>query len=241
MNTIFSYRNVSLIGLAVATVIASGMSARAEAQTQPTVVQTQPVLVNTREAVKSGRVIITHPNSAAALNGSTSPTATTFKTADTTTPATSKKRVVAQSPISPGRATVSGSSYIGVGANLGITGSSAVSDSNFAVISKIGLTSNISVRPGAIIGDNPVVLLPVTVDFPVRPVPGASQISFAPYIGGGAAITTGDNTDVGGLITGGVDIPLTPQITANAGANLAFLNDTDFGIFLGVGYNFNGL
>ncbi len=233
MIKIVSYRNVSLIGLAVAAVIASGMSAPAEAQTQP-------VLVNAREAVKSGRVTITNPNSAAALNGSTSPTATTFKIADTTE-ATPKKRVVAQTPIDPGRATASGSSYIGVGGNLGITGNSAVSDNNFAVISKIGLTRNVSVRPGVIIGDNPVVLLPVTLDFPVRPVPGASRISFAPYIGGGAAITTGDNTDVGGLITGGVDIPLTPQITANAGANVAFLNDTDFGLFLGVGYNFNGL
>lgn len=235
MIKIVSYRNVSLIPLAIAAVIVSGISKRAEAQTQP-------VLVNAREAVKSGRVTITNPNSATALNGSTSPTTTTFKIADTiATPATPKKRVVAQTAIDPGRATVSGSSYIGVGGNLGITGNSALSDTNFAVISKIGLTRNISVRPGVIIGDNPVVLLPVTVDFPVRPVPGASRISFAPYIGGGAAITTGDNTDVGGLITAGVDVPLTPRITANAGANLAFLNDTDFGIFLGVGYNFNGL
>jgi hypothetical protein len=235
MNTIVSYRNVSLIGLAISTVFASGIFARVEAQTQP-------VLVNAREAVKSGRVTITPPNSAAALNGSTSPTTTTFKIADTTiaTPATSKKRVVAQSPISIGRPTVSGASYIGVGGNLGITGGSALSDTNFAVISKIGLTRNISVRPGAIIGDNPVVLLPVTVDFPVRSVPGASQISYAPYIGGGAAITTGDSSDVGGLITAGVDVPLTPQFTANASANLAFLNDTDFGLVLGVGYNFNG-
>ncbi len=232
MNTIVSYRNVSLIGLAIATVIVSGISTRVEAQTQP-------VLVNAKEAVKSGRVTITHPNSAAALSASTSPTPTTFKIADTST-TTPKKHLLAQSPISLGRATVSGSSYIGVGGNLGITGGSGLSDTNFAVISKIGLTRNISVRPGAIIGDNPVILLPVTVDFPARSVPGARQVSYAPYVGGGVAITTGDSSDVGGLITAGVDVPLTPRFTANASANLAFLNETDFGLVLGVGYNFNG-
>ncbi|MHC5728818.1 MAG: fasciclin domain-containing protein, partial [Nostoc sp.] len=53
--------------------------------------------------------------------------------------------------VEPGRATRGGRSYIGVAGNIGLLGNDrALSDGNFAVISKVGLTRNISVRPSVI-------------------------------------------------------------------------------------------
>ncbi|WP_256090921.1 hypothetical protein [Nostoc sp. KVJ20] len=107
----------------------------------------------------------------------------------------------------PGRATRSGSSYFGVAGNIGLTGNTRVGEGSFAVISKIGLTQNLSFRPAALVGDNTVFLVPLTVDFPVENLE-VTQLSIAPYIGGGVAISTGRDSTVGALISGGVDVPL---------------------------------
>ncbi|WP_052672280.1 hypothetical protein [Aliterella atlantica] len=144
------------------------------------------------------------------------------------------------SDVSPGRATRSGSSYIGVGGNIGLGGETGIGEGSFSVISKIGLTNNISVRPTALFGDNVSILLPVTLDFAPTDVE-VGPYSIAPYVGAGALISTGDNSDVGVLITGGIDVPITSQFTATAGVNVGFVGDTDVGILIGVGYNFSGL
>jgi len=144
------------------------------------------------------------------------------------------------SDVDPGRATRSGSSYIGVGGNIGIGGDTGIGEGSFSVLSKIGLTNNISVRPAAFFGDQTTVLLPVTLDF----APADLQVStynIAPYVGAGAVISTGDNSTVGFLLTGGVDVPITTQLTATAGLNLGFVDGTDVGLVIGVGYNFSGL
>ncbi len=148
---------------------------------------------------------------------------------------------VAPAPgLSPGRATRGGSSYIGVGGNIGLGGNTTLSEGSFAVISKIGLSNNFSVRPSALISDNTVFLVPLTLDFPSEPVTegGVQQINVAPYIGAGAAISTGDDSTVGFLLSGGVDVPVSNQITANAGVNVGFIDETEVGLQLGVGYNF---
>jgi hypothetical protein len=135
------------------------------------------------------------------------------------------------------RSTRSGPSYLGVGANFGLTGGSDLGGTSFAVISKLGLTETISVRPNVLIlRDFATILLPVTYDFaPQQPF---GDFQFAPYLGGGVAINTGSNSSVGLLITGGVDIPLSSTFTINVAANLAFLHTTDLGILVGIGYNF---
>ncbi|MBW4631887.1 MAG: hypothetical protein KME30_08250 [Iphinoe sp. HA4291-MV1] len=158
----------------------------------------------------------------------------------TSQPSTSK---VAQADIDPGRPTRGGSSYVGIAGNIGLGGDSALGDANFMVISKIGLTNAISVRPAAVIGDNTVILVPVSYDFSFRQLsdPFAEPLPIAPYIGAGAAIETGDDTEVALLLTGGIDVPITPQFTATAAVNAAFFDDTDIGLSIGVGYNFSGL
>ncbi|MCC5642299.1 hypothetical protein LC607_04900 [Nostoc sp. CHAB 5824] len=161
-------------------------------------------------------------------------------TSETTVqPSTTK---VAQSDIDLGRTTSGGSSYIGVAANIGLSGGdSSLGDGNFAVVSKIGLTNSISVRPSAVFGDNTTVLLPITYDFTFQSADAFSEpLAIAPYVGVGAAYKTGDDSQLAFLVSGGIDVPLTPQFTATAAVNAGFFDETDIGLLLGVGYNFTG-
>ncbi len=148
---------------------------------------------------------------------------------------------VAQADINPGRPTRGGSSYVGIAGNIGISGGdSALGDANFMVISKIGLSNAISVRPSAVIGDNTAFLIPVTYDFSFQQAsdPFSEPLPIAPYVGAGAAIKTGNDTQVAFLVSGGIDVPLNAQFTANAAVNAAFFDETDIGLSIGVGYNF---
>jgi hypothetical protein len=149
---------------------------------------------------------------------------------------------VAQSDIDLGRTTSGGSSYIGVAANIGLSGGdSSLGDGNFAVVSKIGLTNSISVRPSAVLGDNTTILLPITYDFTFQSADAFSEpLAIAPYVGVGAAYKTGDDSQFAFLVSGGIDVPLSPQFTATAAVNAGFFNETDIGLLLGVGYNFSG-
>jgi len=130
--------------------------------------------------------------------------------------------------------------YIGVGLNLGIDGNTAIGNTEFAINSRIQLTPDLSFRPGAIIGDNAAILIPVTYDFTTRNVNiRERELSINPYVGGGVFFTTDDESDddVGGLLTGGVDVPISRQLTANAALNVGFNDKTNWGILVGVGYN----
>jgi len=150
-------------------------------------------------------------------------------------------RKVAQVQVRPGRATRSGPSYVGIGGNLGFGGDSALGDSSFAILSKIGLTSNISVRPTVLFRDNLTFLVPVTYDFISQDAVEVSDdfvITAAPYAGAGVALSTGSNSSLGFLISGGVDVPLSKNFTATAGVNIGFLDGAEAGLLIGVGYTF---
>ncbi|MCC5626205.1 fasciclin domain-containing protein [Nostoc sp. CHAB 5715] len=143
--------------------------------------------------------------------------------------------------VRPGRTTLGGPSYIGVAGNIGLSGSdTALSDGNFAAISKIGLTRNISVRPSVIFGDDTLFLVPLTLDFSPRIAGsvGARTLAISPYIGAGVAIEANLDTDFGLLLTGGVDLPIGSRFTVTGGVNAAFLDETDVGVLFGLGYNF---
>ncbi len=150
---------------------------------------------------------------------------------------------IAQILVDPGQPTIGGSSYVGVAGNIGLSdnGSTALGGGNFAIISKIGLTNTLSTRPTAVLGNNAVILIPVTYDFSFQPVGAFTDpLPIAPYVGGGVAISTGEDSTFGAVLTGGVDVPLTSQFTATAALNVAFVDNTDIGILIGVGYNFGG-
>jgi hypothetical protein len=187
----------------------------------------------------ASRILTPIPGTAATLSAALAPKSSK-PTAEqaTSQPSTAK---VAQADIEPGRATRGGKSYLGVGGNIGLAGGdSPLADGNFAVISKIGLTNNISVRPSVVIGDNTVILAPLTYDFSFQKVadPFGEPLPISPYIGAGAAFKVGDNSKVALLLTGGIDVPLNSRFTATAAVNAGFFGQTDVGLLLGVGYNF---
>ncbi|WP_392534654.1 fasciclin domain-containing protein [Nostoc sp. C117] len=144
-------------------------------------------------------------------------------------------------PPTVGRATRGGRSYVGVAGNIGLSGGdTALSDGNFTAISKLGLTNYLSLRPSVIFGDDTVFLVPLTYDLSPRTAGsvGEETFSISPYIGAGVAIEANANTNVGLLLTGGVDVPLGSKFTLNGAVNAAFMDQTDVGLLLGVGYNF---
>jgi hypothetical protein len=149
---------------------------------------------------------------------------------------------VAQADIDVGQPTRGISSYIGIAANIGLGGESALGDGNFMVISKIGVTNTISARPSVVLGDDTVFLIPVTYDF-ARQIAEPFEETFpvVPYAGAGIAIEASDDAEIALMLTGGVDVPITTQLTATAAVNAAFFDDTDIGLMIGVGYNFGGL
>ncbi|NER31042.1 MAG: hypothetical protein F6J89_26340 [Symploca sp. SIO1C4] len=148
---------------------------------------------------------------------------------------------IAQRDFEIGRPTRGGSSYVGIGINLGLTDEgTALGDIAFVVNSKLGLTKNISFRPAAVIADNAVFLLPVTYDFAIEPVDPFEPVRIAPFVGAGIGFATDSDNSVGFVLTGGVDWPFARQFVANASVNVGFFDDTDLGIILGVGYSFPG-
>ncbi|MDV2992573.1 MAG: hypothetical protein N4J56_002227 [Chroococcidiopsis sp. SAG 2025] len=187
------------------------------------------------------------PTNVAAANYIVGGPGTVSQTPATPTPTTPEEtaptETTAPTPdVQPGRATRGVSSYLGVAANFGLTGDSALGDgTNVAVFSKIGLLNYLSVRPAVVIIDDPAVLIPITYDFNLRTAEALDEtFSIVPYLGGGIGIKTGEDSSVGFLLTGGIDVPLGSQFTANAAVNALFGDDTDVGISVGVGYNFSG-
>ena len=138
---------------------------------------------------------------------------------------------------SPVRATPN---YVGIGGNIGLGGDTTLGESAFTIFSKIRLTNNFSFRPAVLLNEDAVFLLPVTFDYPVQSGTdiGEQKINFVPYVGVGAAISTSGDSTVGFLLTGGVDVRLSSKFTATAGLNVGFLDETDVGLRIGIGFNF---
>ncbi|MEQ8754219.1 MAG: hypothetical protein RID09_11960 [Coleofasciculus sp. G1-WW12-02] len=142
--------------------------------------------------------------------------------------------------------------YVGVGVNIGLTegddddnnandggGETGLGDAGFVINGKIGLSRNLSLRPGVIIGNDAVFMVPLTYDFVIPRVDPFEPIRFAPFLGGGIALSTDADDNIGFLLTGGVDVPLSRSFVANGSINIGFIEDqTDVGIILGVGYTF---
>lgn len=66
----------------------------------------------------------------------------------------------------------------------------------------------------------------------------AGQVTAASYLGGRIAIATGSNSDVGSLLTAGVDVPIANRFTATGAVHAGFFDRTSVGLVIGAGYNF---
>ncbi|MGQ4647877.1 hypothetical protein [Lyngbya aestuarii] len=149
---------------------------------------------------------------------------------------------VAQRNFDPGPPTRGGESYIGVGLNIGVSDDGTpLGDTGFVINSKLGLNRNLSFRPSVILANDAAFLLPVTYDFVLQSSDPFEPALFAPFIGGGPVISTGNNNNFGVLLTAGVDLPISRALVANGTVNLGFIEGaTDVGVVVGIGYTFSG-
>jgi hypothetical protein len=233
-------RSVSLIGavtLAMAVLTPSAIATEVQLPEQPTTTELTPEnapafeMEAPQQPLSESTFELPDLETRADLLTPAAPVAQTFPSPEEATPDPGE--------VEPGRPTRSGSSYVGIGGNFGTVGDSSVGDSGLIIYSKIGLTRFFSVRPAIAtdFSEDATFLLPATLDF--RPIAiGSTDISLAPYIGGGAALTT--NGDFGPLVVGGIDVPITSKLTATAGVNAGILDPVDVGVFVGIGYNFPG-
>jgi len=148
-----------------------------------------------------------------------------------------------------------GGSYIGLGGMICISGgSSPLADGNCGIVSKLSLCTCFSIRPGAVLGRETTLIVPITYDFAypqIKQVLNGSALPIAPYGGIGVAIK--DSRDINVrvqsdkyprialLLSGGVDVPLSDRFTATASINAGFFRSVDIGLLFGVGYRFSGI
>lgn len=127
-------------------------------------------------------------------------------------------------------APIQGRNYIGAGA----------SNEGAVINGKYALSNRFSVRPGVITeisnddGDrNVTVLAPVTYDFN-----GIGGERLKPFVGAGAGVTTGDETDFQVVATAGADYQLGNRYALNGSVNYLPLDDQRVDFVAGLGYRF---
>jgi hypothetical protein len=123
--------------------------------------------------------------------------------------------------------------YLGVGPSIGLSGGdSPLGDTSFVILSRAGLTNRLALNSDIVIGDGVAVNLAAVTEFPLGRV--------IPFAGGGLIINTRDDWDFRPLLSGGANVPINRNFTGTARLNVGFLEETDIGLMLGVGYNLEG-
>jgi hypothetical protein len=131
--------------------------------------------------------------------------------------------------------------FIGIGGNIGVSGNeTGLSGGAAALMTRKDLNDRLSIRGvTTFFGkkvDNTVAL---TVNFPIRSQ--SKQVRFVPFVGGGVLISSDglfDDVRIRGLVTGGIDIPISRRISATTSVNVGFTDDPQVGVQIGIGYNF---
>ncbi|KAB8316578.1 hypothetical protein SD81_025725 [Tolypothrix campylonemoides VB511288] len=133
----------------------------------------------------------------------------------------------------------SNSDYIGIGGSIGISGDkTALGSGGLAILSKNRLTDNLSLHSTNVLFGSRTAIstFALTFGIPIRNQSSGQVLAF-PFVGGGLLVK-GD-FDINGLVAGGVDVPVSENLTATAQVNVGFLDDdTDVGLQIGLGYNF---
>ena len=141
----------------------------------------------------------------------------------------------------------SGYSYIGGGFTIGTSGEnretsveSSLGEAGVAFFGRLAFSENLSIRPSVIIGDGTTITVPFTYDWSLSQAPNEPPIAL--FVGGGFGLDL-KNGNHGPLISTGIDIPFRDKYTFNATLDAAFFEEGewDWGLTLGVGYNFPGI
>jgi hypothetical protein len=131
--------------------------------------------------------------------------------------------------------------YIGIAGNIGVSGDSkGLGQGGVAIFRKSDLSDSLSIRGITVFGESQTdTTLALTVNFPVKTSSG--QVQLVPFIGGGMLmrLKSGfEDISVRGLVTSGIDVPLSRRLTATTSVNVGFTDKTDVGVQFGVAYNF---
>jgi len=216
----------------------SGANKSADSQLElgasPTVNYSIPMTSNFTLEAQSTATVLPAPGTVSTSAADLMPQST--PAAETPTPQT--KPLLAQTTITPvvsnPRISLRGRNYVGVGANIGVAGDTAIGDTSFAAFSKFALTNEISVRPAIFASRGATFLVPFTYDFPVI---STGAVNLNPYVGVGFSISTRNET-ADFLVTGGIDFPINDRLTATAAANFGPVGGLDIGVMLGLAYTF---
>lgn len=128
-------------------------------------------------------------------------------------------------------------SYIGIGGAVGLEGGeTGLGSGGFSVVSRIGITDNISFHNSTIIGEQTSFMPALTVGLPIRGADNA-YVSVYPFIGAGVSIATSEDFEVDPLLVTGADIPLGDRLMSTTRINVGFgEKKTDVGLIFGLGY-----
>jgi hypothetical protein len=131
--------------------------------------------------------------------------------------------------------------YIGITGNIGVAGSGeGLSQGGITIIRKNDLNDSLSIRGiNAFGGEKNDSTFALTVNFPVKTSSG--EVKLVPFVGGGMLLRSKslfEDVTVRGLVTAGIDIPLSRKFTATSVVNVGLFQQTEVGVQLGVAYNF---
>jgi opacity protein-like surface antigen len=131
-------------------------------------------------------------------------------------------------------------SYIGLGAAIGLEGrTTALGTGGVAVLSKVKFTDNLSLHDATVLLGGGVAssMIILTGEVPIRN--SAGQTVATPFLGGGALVRYQDGLSISPAISGGVDVPVSRELTGTVRLNVGFPGDrpADVGVLVGVGYN----
>jgi hypothetical protein len=131
--------------------------------------------------------------------------------------------------------------YLSIGAGIGLSGNTtALGTGGVAILTKVRFSDHFSLHDATILfgSGSPTSMIIVSADFPIRN--GAGQTIVSPFIGGGAMLRYSQGLSISPAISGGIDIPVSPNLTGTVRVNAGFPahRNADVGILAGVGYNF---
>jgi hypothetical protein len=129
---------------------------------------------------------------------------------------------------------------IGIGGNIGVTGNTGFSQGGVAIMNRTDFNDYISFRGTNVLGgERRDSSLALTFNLPIRSASG--QVRVAPFVGGGALISSKsffEDVLVRGLVTSGIDIPISKRFSATSAVNVGFTDRANMGVQIGVMYRF---
>jgi hypothetical protein len=131
-------------------------------------------------------------------------------------------------------------SYIGIGGALGLGGNTtSLATGGLAILSKVGFSDTLSLHDATVLFGNGAAtsMVIVTAEFPIRDESGRTIVS--PFFGGGAMLRYANGLSIDPALSGGIDLPLSQNLTGTLRLNAGFPKDrpADIGILIGAGYN----